>query len=124
MGPERLLTVFNPEEIELLMCGMKPIDLDDWKRNSIYTGEFQSHGEYHPICDWFWDMVENYLDQDSRLKLFQFATGMSSPPPGGFAELLNQNGSHQRFTLHGIRYEECPFPICRYFAEQNNSSAI
>jgi len=108
--PEPLVSVFDAEEIELLMCGVQKIDIEDWKRNTVYTGEFQDLGEYHPVCCWFWDIVENYLDQEARLKLLTFATGLSTVPSGGFANLNGESGQLQKFTLHGMRFEDCPFP--------------
>lgn len=108
--PEPLVSIFDPEEIELVMCGEKMIDVQDWKRNTEYTGEFQDLGEYHPVCCWFWDIVENYFDQETRVLLLKYATGTSSVPVGGFAQLQGKNGQYQKFTLHGLRFEDCPFP--------------
>lgn len=108
--PEPLLSIFNADEVEILMSGSKHIDVIDWKRNTEYTGEFQDLGEYHPVCCWFWDMVENYFDHQTRIQLLEFVTGLSVVPIGGFAELLDENGQNRKFTLHGTLFEDCPFP--------------
>ena len=36
--PEALLTIFDLQELELLMCGLPTIDLEDWMQNTEYTG--------------------------------------------------------------------------------------
>ncbi len=36
--PERLLKIFNSNELELLINGQPFIDLDDWRLNTIYKG--------------------------------------------------------------------------------------
>ena len=40
MVPEPLLAVFDFQEVELLFHGLPNIDMDDWMRNTDYTGEF------------------------------------------------------------------------------------
>ena len=42
--PEPALTVFDPNELELMLCGMPSIDMDDWEQNSIYSGLFENKG--------------------------------------------------------------------------------
>jgi hypothetical protein len=32
--PEALLSVFDFQELELLLCGLPEIDIEDWKRNT------------------------------------------------------------------------------------------
>jgi len=34
--PLEWLKYFDERELELLLCGMQEIDVDDWQRNSIY----------------------------------------------------------------------------------------
>jgi len=38
--PEPLLSVFDFQELELLLHGLPNIDMDDWVKNTEYTGEF------------------------------------------------------------------------------------
>ncbi len=38
--PETLLSVFDFQEVELLLHGLPNIDMDDWLRHTEYTGEF------------------------------------------------------------------------------------
>ena len=71
---EALLNVFDFQELELLMCGLPEINTVDWQENTEYTGEFESLGSSHPVCQWFWEVVEEH-DQEYRARLLQFATG-------------------------------------------------
>ena len=52
--PGSLLQVFNERELELIICGIPSIDVDDWQTHSKYEGEY--HQEHVVIC-WFWDCV-------------------------------------------------------------------
>merc|ERR1711871_1214950 len=42
--PLGLLSVFNFREIELLICGLPEIDVNDWFSNTIYKGFYQRDG--------------------------------------------------------------------------------
>lgn len=48
--PEALLSVFDFQELELLMCGLPHIDLADWQRHTDYTGEFERRAGNHKVC--------------------------------------------------------------------------
>lgn len=54
--PEPFLSVFDFQEIELLLCGLPNIDMDDWIVNSDYTGDFASQGRNHKVVQWFWEV--------------------------------------------------------------------
>lgn len=47
--PEALLSVFDFQELELLMCGLPHIDLPDWQRHTDYTGEFERKAGNHKV---------------------------------------------------------------------------
>ncbi|KAA6397536.1 MAG: putative E3 ubiquitin-protein ligase SMURF2 [Streblomastix strix] len=38
--PEGCLYAFTPAELELMLCGVEKIDVDDWKQNTEYTGMY------------------------------------------------------------------------------------
>ena len=40
--PPFLVAIFTPEELELLVCGLPSVDVDDWKKHMRYFGEFNS----------------------------------------------------------------------------------
>jgi len=54
--PEPLLTVFDFQELELIMCGLPEIDMDDWIEQTEYSGECDEDGIDHQICQWFWEI--------------------------------------------------------------------
>ena len=49
---------------------------------------------------WFWRAVEA-MDQRTRARLLQFATGTSRLPVGGFAALQGVDSTVRPFELHG-----------------------
>ena len=99
--PEPAPNVFDAGELELLLCGLPSIDVEDWKANTEYTGQFEEFELDEPVVRWFWELVMEF-DAEMRARLLQFATGTSSVPSSGFAGLRGYNGTLQKFTLHGV----------------------
>ena len=99
--PEPLLTVFDFQELEFLMCGLPVIDIEDWKANSEYFGKFENSGPNHSVVVWFWEVVHEF-DQEMKARLLQFATGTSSFPSPGFAVLRGSDGKICRFKICGV----------------------
>src|SRR5210317_806585 len=54
--PEPLLTIFDFQELELLMCGLPKIDIDDWMANTNYQGYFEQSGKNAKTVKWFWEI--------------------------------------------------------------------
>ena len=54
------------------------IDVEDWRRNTVYTNEFYDH---HPQVEAFWSIVTSWTPEQQSL-LLCFATGYSYPPVG------------------------------------------
>jgi E3 ubiquitin-protein ligase NEDD4 len=98
--PEPLLTVLDFQELELMMHGLPEIEMSDWKRHTLYTGDFSSQKVNHRVVQWFWDIVGNF-PQDLKARLLQFVTGTSGVPPKGFAGLQGNDGNVRLFTMHG-----------------------
>ena len=107
--PEPLLTIFDFQELELLMCGLPEIDIDDWRENTEYSGEFEYTFGNHEVCDWFWDVV-NELDRETRARLLQFVTGTSGVPSRGFSCLQGNDGIIRKFNVHGVQRDVCLYP--------------
>lgn len=107
--PEPLLTVFDYQELELLMCGMPQIDMDDWKENTEYSGDYEHVGGDYPACIWFWEVVEAF-DQEMKARLLQFVTGTSGVPARGFSVLQGNDGNIRKFTIHGVSVGTCLYP--------------
>lgn len=49
--PLAILKIFDENELELLMCGIQNIDVKDWKKNTLYKGDYYAN---HIIVQWFW----------------------------------------------------------------------
>ncbi|KAF1812603.1 hypothetical protein P152DRAFT_482087 [Eremomyces bilateralis CBS 781.70] len=92
--PAELISIFNEQELELLISGLPDIDVDDWKNNSSY----QNYTPTSPQIQWFWRAVRSF-DKEERAKLLQFVTGTSKVPLNGFKELEGMNG-FSKFTIH------------------------
>lgn len=55
--PLEWLQYFDERELELLLCGMQEIDVDDWQRNSIYRHYTKNSKQVL----WFWQVCEKYI---------------------------------------------------------------
>ncbi len=83
MIPLKTLHVFDEREIEYLLCGLAEINVDDWKKHTVYSGGYTANDD---VIIWFWKALENY-DNELRARLLQFVTGTSKVPMNGFGEL-------------------------------------
>ncbi|KND94357.1 E3 ubiquitin-protein ligase TOM1-like protein [Tolypocladium ophioglossoides CBS 100239] len=92
--PAKLISIFNEQELELLISGLPAIDIDDWKSNT----EYQNYTPSSQQIQWFWRAVRSF-DKEERAKLLQFVTGTSKVPLNGFKELEGMNGVN-RFNIH------------------------
>jgi E3 ubiquitin-protein ligase HUWE1 len=92
--PPELICIFSPTELELLICGLPDVNID----------ELQLHTEYHqyrptdPAILWFWEALRSF-NREERALFLQFVTGTSKVPLGGFAHLQGMRGN-QKFTIH------------------------
>ena len=91
--PYEFLTIFDEKEMELLLGGLKEIDISDWKK---YT-EYKKYKASDNQIKWFWRIVEEY-DAEKRIRLLQFVTGTSRLPIQGFRELHGSDGL-RKFTI-------------------------
>ncbi|XP_020796987.1 E3 ubiquitin-protein ligase NEDD4-like isoform X2 [Boleophthalmus pectinirostris] len=92
--PQDVIKIFDENELELLMCGLGDVDVNDWKENTKYKNGYCSN---HVVIQWFWKTVL-LMDAEKRIRLLQFVTGTSRVPMNGFAELYGSNGP-QLFTI-------------------------
>lgn len=107
--PEGLLTVFDYQELELLMCGLPRIDMIDWMENTEYAGSLELVGADYPLVEWFWEIV-GCFDQEMKARLLQFVTGTSGVPSSGFSALKSHDNRSQKFTITGVSVESCLYP--------------
>nr|XP_014350264.1 PREDICTED: E3 ubiquitin-protein ligase NEDD4-like isoform X4 [Latimeria chalumnae] len=92
--PSDIIKIFDENELELLMCGLGDVDVNDWRQHTIYKNGYCPN---HPAIQWFWKAVL-LMDAEKRIRLLQFVTGTSRVPMNGFAELYGSNGP-QLFTI-------------------------
>jgi len=107
--PQALVSIFDFQELELLSCGLTQIDLNDWRRHTIYKHDYQTLGENHPVIRWFWECV-NELDDEEKCRLLQFVTGSSRVPVSGFAGLQGNDGNVRLFTIDSVSVKMSIFP--------------
>ncbi|XP_040198668.1 E3 ubiquitin-protein ligase NEDD4 isoform X2 [Rana temporaria] len=92
--PQDLIKIFDENELELLMCGLGDVDVNNWRENTKYKNSYSAG---HQVIQWFWKAVL-MMDAEKRIRLLQFVTGTSRVPMNGFAELYGSNGP-QLFTV-------------------------
>lgn len=50
--PLEWLHYFDERELELMLCGMQEIDIDDWQRNTVYRHYTRNSKQ----VQWFWQV--------------------------------------------------------------------
>ena len=64
--PLEWLQYFDERELELMLCGMQEIDVDDWQRHTIYRHYTKSSKQ----IQWFWQVSNYSVEGDaSNLRL-------------------------------------------------------
>lgn len=93
--------MFDQQELQVLISGAQiPIDLEDLKNFTNYSGGYTAD---HAVIKIFWNVVENFTNDEKR-KLLKFVTSCSRPPLLGFKEL------YPAFCIHngGTDLERLP----------------
>jgi len=84
------IRMFSTRELSILISGAPtPIDLEDLKRHTNYSGGYNAH---HITIVNFWKAVESFTERQ-KSQLLKFVTSCSRPPLLGFAQL------HPSFTI-------------------------
>ncbi|KAJ0396226.1 hypothetical protein ATCC90586_009817 [Pythium insidiosum] len=95
-----LLKLFDYQELELLMCGVPTIDVDDWRKHTdfkFFTEDLPTELELQNI-QWLWEVITEMKNED-RVRLLQFATGTSRVPAQGFKGLISSDGRVRQFNV-------------------------
>jgi E3 ubiquitin-protein ligase HUWE1 len=87
---------FEPSELELLICGLSDIDVDDMRAFTTYHG----FNEKDETIVFFWNVLRECSKEEKALFL-QFISGSSKVPLDGFASLQGSNGV-QLFNIHKV----------------------
>ena len=104
--PVQLLSAFEPEDLELLLCGSVDVDVADWRNNTLYKAGYTAQS---PVIQWFWELVGK-MKNEERLTLLQFVTGTSGVPAQGFRALQGNDGNIRKFTINSIPEAVSVFP--------------
>jgi hypothetical protein len=92
--PKNMLEVFSIQEWNSIISGSAPLDVDDWQRNTRYSGNYNAQSIQ---VVYFWQAVRSFTDQDRR-QLLKFVTGTRSVPLEGFSN-LRSNGHLSLFKI-------------------------
>lgn len=63
--PLEWLKYFDERELELMLCGMQEVDVDDWQRNTIYRHYTRTSKQ----VAWFWQVcicINNLFDRKRK----------------------------------------------------------
>ena len=91
--PPELISIFNPQELELLLGGMPDIDVDDMEAYCTYTNYQRSDS----TIQHFWSILRRFSREEKAL-FVQFVTGSAKVPLDGFAALRGSEGV-QRMSI-------------------------
>ena len=92
---EHILNIFTIEEFNFLLSGQNKIDLEDWKKNTIYKGYYN---ELYPTIENFWEVLSE-LKQEELLIFYKFCTGCSRIPIDGFGSLQGTRNKIMKFCI-------------------------
>ena len=82
--PAELISIFSPTELELLICGLPDVDVDELCNNT----EYHQYRTTDNMIVWFWEVLRGF-NREERALFLQFVTGTSKvtrshttlPPP-------------------------------------------
>ncbi|CAI2365104.1 unnamed protein product [Moneuplotes crassus] len=98
--PQETITVFSLYELDKILFGLKEIDVEDWKKNTFYKGEYEKN-KNHDTIKWFWEVIVS-LNNDEKRKFLQFCTGSRSLPIEGFKGLKRNSRTLCKFSINSL----------------------
>lgn len=107
--PLELFLLLSGRELELTLCGVSEVPVDEWRKHTVYQGVFADLGDRHPVIERFWNVIESW-DNKKQAMLLQFATGSSCIPCQGFAFLHGRDGALRPFTLTSVELSQAIYP--------------
>lgn len=103
--PIQFVTLFDVNELELLISGLPQIDIDDMMRHTNYSNGYSANDK---VIKWFWKVVREFT-QEQKARLVQFITGTSKVPLGGFGNLVGIHGP-QRIDITRVHFDNQRLP--------------
>ena len=92
--PRGHLSMFTAEELDLLICGVPEIDLDDLAKNIQFNSPYSIQ---HPLIVRLFKVLKTWK-KDDLARLLRFMTGSSQVPAGGFRTYA-VNGNSLKITI-------------------------
>lgn len=76
------IRIFNVNELDLVLCGIPIIDVEDFKANTTFGEPYTADS---PVIKMFFNVISKWKNEDLA-KLLMFMTGSSRVPANGFKE--------------------------------------
>ena len=70
--PAELISIFSPTELELLICGLPNVDIDELRMNTDY----HQYRATDSCIQWLWDVLKDFSRED-KASFLLFVTGTS-----------------------------------------------
>jgi hypothetical protein len=101
--PRSVARLLTPECLNLILCGEEKVNINDMKEHT------QVQGVPPEVCQWFWQAVQE-MNNNQRVHLLQFITGLQRVPAGGFKQLPKP------ITLLGVgKHDQLPTASVCFF---------
>jgi hypothetical protein len=85
-------------DMQLLMCGVQEIDVDDWQASAAYSGGFDASPR---TVRWLWAVVRQMANEE-RGALLLVCTASVRAPAIRFARLMGYSGQQQQVRLERV----------------------
>ena len=88
------LQILNWRQLELIICGKKSFDIDDFKKHTVYDG----FNKDEQVIKWFWEWFESISEED-KFKYLRFVSGRTRLPQTNF-------GNNYKHTINKVYNKE------------------
>lgn len=78
-----ILSMIEPEDLEMLVCGSKILDFSELKKATIYQDGFTEESQ---TVKYLWEVLEEF-DEEEKKKFLFFCTGCDRAPINGLGDL-------------------------------------
>ena len=121
--PREKLQMFTPDELDLIICGVPDIDIQDLKKSTVFVSPYS---DKHPVIILFFKVIREWKKEDLA-RLLRFVTGTSQVPVGGFRTFQQQGipfriapgGDRNRLPQGHTCYNQLDLPMYQNEKEMN-----
>lgn len=85
--PQEYIRMFSPSELDLFICGIPHIDLEDMRKHTFYDNPYH---DQHPTIIMFFKVLSKWSQEDLG-KFLIFLTGSSQVPVLVYYKIFNLN---------------------------------